>query len=91
MNDHTEAAGAPPHSIESEQAVLGALMRFNDSFDRIGDLQAKHFYREDHRAIYTEIVHLISHGQPADQMTVWAALQSRGGSFLTKRWMTQLE
>jgi replicative DNA helicase len=79
VNDPTILA-APPHSIEAEQAVLGAILRFNDAFDRVGDLQAKHFYREDHRTIYTEIVHLVSKGQPADTMTVWAALQSRGGA-----------
>lgn len=79
MNDIITNA-APPHSIEAEQAVLGAILRFNDAFDRVGDLQAKHFYREDHRAIYAEIVQLVSTGQPADTMTVWAALQARGGA-----------
>ena len=69
-----------PHSIEAEQAVLGAILRFNDCFDRIGDLQAKHFYRDDHRAIFAEVVQMISRGQTADTMTVWAALQARGGA-----------
>jgi replicative DNA helicase len=80
LTDDTTILAAPPHSIEAEQAVLGAILRYNDAFDRVGDLQAKHFYREDHRAIYREIVQLVSKGQPADTMTVWGALQSRGGA-----------
>lgn len=67
-----------PHSIEAEQAVLGALLRFNDGFDRIGSLEAKHFYREDHRLVFSEIARMISRGEPADTMTVWAALEGKG-------------
>lgn len=73
---------AVPQSIEAEQAVLGALMRSNDAIDSIGDLQDKHFFRDDHKAIFGEIRHLISKGQPADVMTVWAALETRGGPFM---------
>lgn len=80
MTNHLTTDGGSPHSIEAEQSVLGALLRFNDVFDRIGDLQARHFYREDHRVIYAEIVRMISQGQPADTMTVWAALEGRGGA-----------
>jgi replicative DNA helicase len=80
MTNHYGADGVAPHSIEAEQAVLGALLRFNDAFDRLGDLQAKHFYREDHRIVFAEIVRMISHGEPADVMTVWAVLESRGGA-----------
>jgi replicative DNA helicase len=77
MNDQQQLT--TPHSLEAEQAVLGALMRDNSAIDRIGDLEAKHFYREDHRAIFAEIVLLIARGQPADVMTVWPALEMRGG------------
>lgn len=71
-----------PQSIEAEQCVLGALLRNNDAVDRIGGLIADHFYRADHRAIFTEATQLISKGMPADVMTVWAALEARGGPFL---------
>lgn len=79
MTDQQHLA-VPPHSIEAEQGVIGALLRFNDGFDRIGDLQAKHFYREDHRRIFAEIVSLVSQGQAADVMTVLAAMQARGAT-----------
>lgn len=70
---------APPHNLEAEQAVIGAILRNNDAIDKVGDLQAKHFYRQDHRDIYAELVKLISQAQPADVITVWTALQARDG------------
>lgn len=82
MNMPVDAPFVPPHSIEAEQSVLGGLMIDNDAIDRIGDLQAKHFYREDHRAIFSEIMQCISKGQPADVVSIWDGLQARGGAFL---------
>ena len=78
MTKQDSADGAAPHSIEAEQAVIGALLRFNDAFDRIGDLKTKHFYREDHRLIFAEMTRMISRGDLADTVTVWAALDGRG-------------
>lgn len=82
MNAFVEEPFVPPHSIEAEQAVLGGLLLDNDAIDRIGALKAAYFYREDHRAIYSEIVQCISNGQPADVLTVWDRLEARGGAFL---------
>lgn len=82
MNMNDQQHLAPPHSIEAEHAVLGGLMRFNDGFDRLGDLQAKHFYRDDHRAIFAQIMQLVSRGEQADVMAVLAAMQSSGGPFV---------
>lgn len=67
-----------PHSIEAEQAVIGALLRFNDCIDKLGDLQAKHFYREDHRTIFGQIVRMIAQHEPADVVTVYGALEQIG-------------
>ncbi|WP_267874806.1 replicative DNA helicase [Duganella aquatilis] len=71
----------PPHSIDAEHAVLGALMRWPETFDQVGDLRARHFYRDDHRSIFTEIVRLAERGQATDVMSVLAAMESRGGVF----------
>ncbi|MDY0961764.1 replicative DNA helicase [Massilia sp. CFBP9026] len=81
MSNMAEHAGIP-QSIEAEQAVLGALLRVNDAVDKMGDLQAKHFVREDHRAIYSEIMRLVMAGQPADPISVWAGLEARGGAHI---------
>ncbi|WP_194720916.1 replicative DNA helicase [Noviherbaspirillum malthae] len=71
-----------PHSIEAEQAVLGGLLLDNGAIDRIGQLQSRHFYREDHRAIFAQIMQCISKGQPADVISIWDGLQNRGGAFV---------
>ena len=61
-------------SIRAEQAVLGALMVDNDSLDRCADLDASHFYREDHRMIFGELQKQIAAGKKADPMTLFAVL-----------------
>jgi replicative DNA helicase len=65
-------------SVESEQAVLGGLLLDNNAFDRIAGLEPAHFYRLDHRQIYSRILGLIVAGKPADVVTVFDALQERG-------------
>lgn len=69
----------PPHSVEAEQSVLGALLIDNRVFDRIADkLLASHFYCADHRAIYASITRLITTGKPADILTVADAMALDG-------------
>jgi replicative DNA helicase len=65
------ALKVPPHSIEAEQSLLGALLLDNQAFDRVADLvTAEDFYRDDHRRIWRHISKLIEHGRPADVVTV---------------------
>src|SRR5260221_4795156 len=61
----------PPHSIEAEQSLLGALLIDNQAFDRVADLvAAEDFYRDDHRRIWRHIVRLIDASRPADVVTI---------------------
>lgn len=69
---------SPPHSLEAEQAVLGALMIDNDALDRISDLRAEHFYRYDHRLIFDAVVRMVLSGRQADLLTTMEALQASG-------------
>ena len=67
----------PPHSLEAEQSVLGALMLDNDAADRVGDVVSDaDFYSDAHRVIYRSITQLIADGRPADVVTVSEALAS---------------
>lgn len=68
----------PPHSVEAEQSVLGALLVDNDALDNIADLRAAHFYRYDHRMIFEHISKLIIAGRNADMITVYEALGTSG-------------
>ncbi len=74
-----EALRIPPHSIESEQSVLGGLLLDNAAWDRIADfITEDDFYRYDHRIIFQHIVKLINGSKPADVITVYEAMCTSG-------------
>jgi replicative DNA helicase len=61
----------PPHSIEAEQSVIGALLLDNSAWERIADVVAPDdFYRDDHRRIFRHVGKLIDAARPADVVTV---------------------
>jgi replicative DNA helicase len=67
----------PPHSIEAEQSVIGALLRDNDAIDRIGDLRAEHFFLGDHAAIFGELVRHLAAGRSCDVISLGDALRAK--------------
>ena len=71
-----ESYKIPPHSIETEQSVLGGLMLDNQAWDKIADVIIdEDFYRHDHRLIYQHISKLVEHNKPADVVTVAESLE----------------
>ncbi|MBE7523392.1 MAG: replicative DNA helicase [Burkholderiales bacterium] len=81
MPDRNEVAPLrlPPHSLEAEQSVLGALLLDNEAADKIGDVvSAADFYSDAHRTIYDHAARLIGEGRPADAVTLAESLASSG-------------
>lgn len=69
----------PPHSIEAEQAILGALLIDKNAWQRIGDrITENDFYQDEHRAIYRHITRLLERGKPATMSLVAKVLKSAG-------------
>ena len=69
----------PPHSIEAEQSVLGALIIDNNAIDKVADLfKSEDFYNEGHRLIYEHINRLAVDSHPADAVTVSESLRAAG-------------
>lgn len=69
----------PPHSEQSEAAVLGCLLQDNGAFDQIGDvLTPEQFYSHANRLIYQAISSMILAGKPADVITVFEDLKKIG-------------
>jgi len=67
----------PPHSVEAEQSLLGALLLDNQAFDRVADLvTADDFYRDDHRRIWRHIARLIEATRPADVVTLLESIEA---------------
>ncbi len=69
----------PPHSIESEQSVIGGLMLDNEKFDEISvQLQELDFYTQQHQILYSAIQQLSQQSKPFDLITVIEKLESIG-------------
>jgi replicative DNA helicase len=61
----------PPHNIEAEQALLGAILINNEALDRVsGFLRPEHFYEPVHRDIYEISSKLIQAGKQATPITL---------------------
>ncbi|MBX9926815.1 MAG: replicative DNA helicase [Hyphomicrobiaceae bacterium] len=62
---------APPHNIEAEQALLGAILINNEALDRVSSfLYAEHFYDPLHGRIYETVAQLVLAGKQATPVTV---------------------
>jgi replicative DNA helicase len=75
------AGAAPPHSIEAEQSVLGAMLlsdRTHYAFVIEEGLKREDFYRERHREVFESMLELFTSGEPIDVLTVTEHLRARG-------------
>ena len=71
------ALKVPPHSVEAEQSLLGALLLDNQAFDRVADVvSGEDFYRDDHRRIWRHVARLIEANKPADVVTVSESVEA---------------
>ncbi|RKD22894.1 replicative DNA helicase [Ammoniphilus oxalaticus] len=81
----------PPHNIEAEQAVLGAIFLEQDALVSANEIIAPgDFYRPAHQRIFQAMTELAERGEPVDLVTVTAGLETRklledvgGVSYLT--------
>ena len=78
-NNSVESLKIPPHSIQAEQSVLGALLLENRCWDNIADKVAEvDFYRKDHRLIFRVISELADKQDPFDVITLSESLEATG-------------
>lgn len=69
----------PPHSLEHEVCVLGALLLDREKIGDVAEiLNADDFYRSDHRVIYAALLGLYNADKPVDLITVPEALRRQG-------------
>lgn len=69
----------PPHSLEAEQSVLGAILLDRDALLQVAEvLRVEDFYREAHRLIYSACLDLEARGEAVDLLTVTEELRRRG-------------
>jgi hypothetical protein len=80
----------PPHNLEAEQAVLGAILTAGRLLVEVAaQLEEADFYRPAHRTIWRAILALADRGDPTDPVTVLGELDHTdelaevgGGPFL---------
>ena len=62
----------PPHNLDAERAVLGAvLLEGREALPRVVEvLRPSDFYTEAHRSIYQSMLTLFDHGEPVDLLTL---------------------
>lgn len=65
-----------PHSIEAEQSIIGAIIKKPSVIPEVVELiKPDYFYTQQHRAIYSAIVHMYTSGKPADTVTILNEIQ----------------
>lgn len=68
----------PPHSLESEKAVLGSIMLRPDALNEIIDtVYADSFYAEKNRIIYKAMLDLYNRNEPIDLLSVSTVLKDK--------------
>lgn len=77
---NTPAPRVSPHNLEAEQALLGAILFDNETYNRITSvLQDKHFYDPVHGRIFQACAQIISAGDLADGVTLKERFAKDGG------------
>ncbi len=70
----------PPHHLEAERAVLGAVLVQNQAIHGVIELglNPQDFYREHHQKIFEILMNLTERGEPLDLVTLTTSLKDRG-------------
>jgi hypothetical protein len=69
----------PPHNLEAERAILGALLLERDAWPRsLALLEPSEFYKEGHRKIFAAMVRTVTAGGALDLVTLSEALAASG-------------
>jgi len=77
--DEPAAPEAPPHSLQAEEAVLGAVLKQPLALaDVVTFLEPGHFYSPPYRYVYAAMVALFERGAAIDYHTVADELQRQG-------------
>ena len=70
---------SPPQDVAAEQCVLGGMLLSKDAIaDVVEILKTGDFYRPTHATIFDAVLDLYGRGEPADAITVAAALADAG-------------
>ncbi|KXZ40735.1 replicative DNA helicase [Alkalithermobacter thermoalcaliphilus JW-YL-7 = DSM 7308] len=68
----------PPHSVDAEQSVLGAILLDKDAMVLVSEvIVSDDFYKDAHKEIYDAMLYLYSKSEPIDLITLTEELKRR--------------
>jgi replicative DNA helicase len=74
-----EVARVPPHDLDAERAVIGAMLVSETAVSAVAEkIQAEDFYSETHRVIFAAMMKLYAQGDRIDQITLTNELRNKG-------------
>ena len=69
----------PPHNIDAEQSVLGAMLLDREAVITATEkLRGEHFYKDNHKEIFVAMLELYARNEPVDMVTVSEELKKSG-------------
>ncbi|SFI22501.1 primary replicative DNA helicase [Tindallia magadiensis] len=78
MEDFREMMQVPPHSVEAEQSVLGAMLLDREAvFVSLEMLLPEDFYKEAHRELFEASANIFQRDEPVDMLTLTEELKKR--------------
>ena len=88
----TKALRTPPHSVDAEKALLGAIMLKPDVMHDVSvTVFPESFYADKHRQIYEAVAAIFAKGDPIDVVSVVTKLKANnvlervgGASYITE-------
>ena len=90
--EKAEELRSPPHNLEAEQALLGALLVNNDALHLVATfLEPDHFFLPVHGRIYAAVMHMVGRQETANPVTLKtyfaddeALKEAGGGQYLAR-------
>ena len=69
----------PPHSVESEQSILGSILLDKEAIITVSEtINPDDFYKEAHKIIYESMIKLSNKSEPIDLITLTEELKKQG-------------
>ncbi len=79
MSDTQYLQKVPPHSIEAEMSLLGAILIDKNAMMKVADgIDQEDFYKKSHEKIYEGMADLYSKSEPIDLLTLSTRLDEKG-------------
>jgi len=78
VDDKNLISKIPPHSLEAEESLLGALLIDKDAIIKVADtVMPQDFYKDSHQIIYNTIKELYGNQEPIDIITLSNRLEDK--------------